>query len=151
MARIDTRPLTPGEVALVAMVFGAALDPVAVTLRRAKFWLLQPVWVVMAPDGHIWFHPDGEAWHDDFSTAAPHLRALFVHEMVHVWQRQCGIRLWLRRYPLARYAYRLVPGKPFGRYGIEQQACIVEDAYRRRETGAANTAVAGLIPFGTWA
>jgi len=148
---VDARPLTPGEVALVASVFGDALDVRTVTLRRAKFWLLQPVWVVMAPDGHIWFHPDGNAWSDDFSAAPLHARALFVHEMVHVWQRQRGIRLWLRRYPLARYAYALVPGKPFGRYGIEQQACIVEDAYRRREAGDANTAVAGLIPFGNWA
>lgn len=151
MAAVDARPLTPGEVALAASVFGDALDVRRVTLRRAKFWMLQPVWVVMAPDGHIWFHPDGHAWSEDFSAAPLHARALFVHELVHVWQRQCGIRLWLRRYPLARYRYRLVPGKPFARYGIEQQACIVEDAYRRRESGDSNAAIAGLIPFGNWA
>jgi len=142
----DTRALTPGEIALAASVFGAALNTGAVTLRRAKYWMLQPIWVVMAPNGHIWFHPNGSAWSDDFSTEPLPMRALFVHELVHVWQHQQGINLLLRRHPLARYRYKLTPGKPFEHYGIEQQACIVEDAYRQRESGLPTTAI---IPFNT--
>ena len=82
------------------------------------------------PTGHIWFHPEGAEWRDDFAAAGLASRTLFVHELTHVWQRQCGVNLVVARRPFARYAYLpLVPGKAFAAYGIEQQACIVADAY----------------------
>ena len=62
---------------------------------------------------------------------------LFIHELTHVWQHQSGINLILRRHPFCRYAYALTPGKPLTRYGIEQQAMIVEDAFRLRHERAA--------------
>ena len=92
--------------------------------------MLQPAWVTMAPDGHIWFHPNGDSWCEDFSCAGPTLQGHFVHEMVHVWQHQQGIDLRLRRLPFARYRYLpLQPGKRFQSYGLEQQAEIVRDAF----------------------
>lgn len=146
------RSLTVGEIALVESVFGGTLDTSRVSLHRAKYWMLQPVWTVMAPNGRIWFHPGGDCWREDFATAALNMRALFIHEMVHVWQHQTGPSLLLRRWPFARYHYALVPGKPFAHYGIEQQACIVEDAYVAREAGKPNLdAYAPVIPFGRWA
>ncbi len=84
------RPLTPGERAIAASVFGAALDPGPVTLRRGKWFPFQPRHVVMAPDGHVWFHPRGIEWRDDFAAAGLASRALLVHELTHVWQRQQG-------------------------------------------------------------
>ena len=47
--------------------------------------------------------------------------------MTHVWQAQTSGRFYLplMRHPFCRYAYELKPGKPFERYGIEQQAEIV--------------------------
>ena len=47
--------------------------------------------------------------------------------MTHVWQAQSGGRFYLplMRHPFSRYAYTLKAGKPFARYGIEQQAEIV--------------------------
>lgn len=155
MASTDAgRPLTHGEVAIARSVFGAALDVGPVTLRRAKWFALQPRATVMAPDGHLWFHPKGREWRDDFAAAGLAARTLFVHELVHVWQRQRGIDLVLRRPPMPRYRYLpLLPGKPFGRYGLEQQACIVADAYFIREGGRVAgapdlAAYATLIPFG---
>lgn len=156
MRSTDARPLTPGEAALAAGVFGAALDPDRVRLHHAKWWMLQPAWIVMAPDGHVWFHPNGTRWSEDFSLAEPALKALLVHELVHCWQRQRGINLVLERWPLARYRYLpLVPGKAFGRYGIEQQASIVEDAWWIRAGGRIRGAppladYAAVIPFGAW-
>lgn len=145
------RPLTAGERAIIAQVFGASLDPDPVTIRRRKFWPLQPRRVTMAPNGHIWFHPHGDAWCADFAAASLGLRAHFVHEMVHVWQHQQGRNLILTRPPLTRYRYRLKAGKPFARYGVEQQACIVADAYVARETGAPGLAMlAAVLPFGDW-
>lgn len=116
--------------------FGDAIDIGQVTIRRAKWWWLQPAWVVMAPDGHIWFHPNNRSWHDDFSTASLWLQGLIIHELTHVWQHQQGIRLVLRRRPLSRYDYLpLKSGRAFESYGLEQQAEIVRDAYVKRMGG----------------
>ena len=154
MANSPIRRLTLGERGLAADVFGTAIDPEPVTIRRRKWFPFQPRRVVMAPDGHIWFHPANPDWRDDFASAGLALRTLLVHELTHVWQRQTGVNLVLRRRPFARYAYLpLTPGKPFAAYGIEQQACIVADAYRigegARVPGAPPLATyAALIPFG---
>jgi len=149
------RALTPGERAIAADVFGDALDREPVRLRRAKWFMFQPAWVTMAPDGDIWCHPNGGVWSTDFSTCPLWQRALFVHEMTHVWQRQSGINLIWQRRPFARYAYLpLTPGKPFTAYGIEQQAVIVEDLYRLGQGGQVPGAppeatYRALIPFAT--
>jgi hypothetical protein len=133
--------------------FGDAIDLDAVTLRREKWWWLQPAWAVMAPDGHIWFHPNHRAWHDDFSTASLFLQGLLVHELVHVWQHQQGVNLIVRRGIWARYDYLpMKPGRPFTDYGIEQQAEMVRDAYVKRMGGtvAGTPALAvydAILPF----
>ena len=154
MARTKhARPLTPGECAMAAEVFGTALDPAPVTLRRGKWFPFQPRRVVMAPDGHVWFHPDGPEWRDDFASASLGSRALLIHELTHVWQVQCGLNLIVRRRPFARYAYLpLTPGKAFATYGIEQQACIVADAYVLDNAGKVPgapplAAYRALLPF----
>jgi hypothetical protein len=36
------------------------------------------------------------------------------------------------RHPFCRYRYVLEDGKPFDRYGLEQQAEIVKDAFLKR-------------------
>ncbi len=146
------RPLTAGEIALAQSVFGDALDAAAVTVRRAKFWALHPWWVTMAPDGHVWCHPNGFNWTEDFAAGGTGLQAHFIHELVHVWQVQTGGHLALRRPPFARYGYKLQPGKPFHRYGIEQQAVIVEDAFRARARADAETLarLAPILPFPSW-
>ena len=150
--RSTDRALTPAEIALVAGVFGAEVDPMRTSVRHRKFWIFHPWWVTMAPDGHIWCHPNGFDWCADYAAEPLGMRAHFIHEMVHVWQRQQGRNLVLTRPPLARYGYRLVPGKAFARYGVEQQACIVADAYRRREQRdfAGLAPYAAILPFGAW-
>jgi hypothetical protein len=154
-ARPDSRRLAPGERRLAASVFGDTVALDAVTIRCAKFWALHPWWVTMAPDGHIWLHPNGDTWCTDFAGQSVAMQAHFVHEMVHVWQAQHGGNLVWRRWPFARYGYDIVPGKPFARYGLEQQACIVADAWLLREgrqvpgkPGLAD--YADIIPFGRW-
>lgn len=152
--RDSGRPLTPGERALVQGMFGAAIDSGAVRLHHRAWWPLQPRAVAMAPDGDIWFHPHGTLWRDDFATAEPSLQALFVHEMTHVWQAQRGGRwfLPLARHPFCRYRYAIAPGRPFARYGIEQQAMIVEAVFRLRRGDSGSPRLAAheaLLPFGT--
>ena len=86
----------------------------------------------MAPTGNIHFHPKSPLWSLDFSQEALDRQALFIHEMTHVWQRQRGLFLPLRRHPFCRYDYALRPGWPLVRYGIEQQAEIVRHAFLLR-------------------
>jgi hypothetical protein len=130
------RPLTAGEQRMARRAFGSAIALDTVTIRRAKWWWLQPAWVVMAPDGHIWFHPHNPSWRDDFSSASLWLQGLIVHELTHVWQRQQGINLVVRRGPWARYDYLPLIGRSFEEYGLEQQAEIVRDAYVKRMGGS---------------
>lgn len=139
------RPLTHGERALATAMFGPALDPDAVRIHHRRWWLLQPRRTVMAPDGEIWFAESGGLWRTDYSHAEFSLQRLFVHELTHVWQHQCGLWLPLRRHPFCRYAYRIVPGRPLKRYGIEQQAMIVEHAFVARRSGRPDPVLEALL------
>jgi hypothetical protein len=140
--------LTPGEVALAKGVFGEAVDYSKVTIRRRKFFPLQPRKVTMAPRGHLHFHPLSGSYCDDFAEARLNSRAHFIHEMVHVWQvQQRGDwYLLLHRHPWCRYDYSLKPGWKLEQYGIEQQAEIVRHAYMLRE-GAVIAGAAGLDAY----
>ena len=112
-------------------MFGDALDPTKVTIRRRKWFPFQPRRITMAPMGHLHFHPLAEAYCEDFATAAVARQGLFIHEMTHVWQTQVHGRWYLplHRHPWCRYDYALKPGWTLERYGIEQQAEIVRHAF----------------------
>ena len=147
---MDARSLTPGEIALARSVFGDAIDYAKVRLKRGKWWPFHPRGVAMAPMGHIYFHPDGGGWSEDFAAEPVLRQAFFVHEMTHVWQAQKGGRFYLplMRHPFCRYRYRLRPGKPFRRYGLEQQAELVARRFlAQRGIAVADAPPAGLLPF----
>ena len=148
MAHEADRALTAAERQLAGGVFKAAIDYAQVQVRRRKFFPLQPRRITMAPNGHIWCHPKGDSWAPCYASAPLGLQALFIHEMTHVWQHQSGINLLLRRPPFARYHYRLKDDRPLTAYGIEQQACIVADAFLARARGRADPALEALLPFG---
>lgn len=128
------RPLTSGEIALAKSVFGDAIDYAPVRVRTRKWAFFQPRGIVMAPMGHLHFHPDGDLYCDDFSCPPTddreeqlRTKGLFLHELTHVWQAQQRGRwyLVLMRHPFSVYSYSLKPGWPLNRYGLEQQAEIV--------------------------
>ena len=85
----------------------------------------------MAPMGHIYFHPVGGGWSEDFAAEGVRRQAFFIHEMTHVWQTQTRGRYFLplMRHPFCRYAYKLMPGWRFDRYGLEQQAELVRHRF----------------------
>jgi hypothetical protein len=143
-----SRALTRGEAALARGMFGNAIDYRKVTIRRRKWFPLQPRRVTMAPMGHLHFHPESAAYCEDFAVASLAAQGLFIHEMVHVWQSQTRGRWYLlfARHPFCRYDYALVPGKPLAAYGIEQQAMIVQHAFLLRQGGK----VAGAPPLASY-
>jgi hypothetical protein len=120
---------------LVRSVFGEALDPGPVRIRRRKWFAFQPARTTMAPSGHLHFHPHSPSYCDDFASANFALQGHFIHEMTHVWQAQVhgSWYLPLMRHPFCRYDYRLKPDWPLTRYGLEQQAEIVRHAFLLRQ------------------
>ena len=133
---------------MVHAMFGTAIDTDRVTIRRRRWFFLQPHDVTMAPCGHIHFHPQSRAYCDDFAAAELHLQGLFIHEMTHVWQAQRHGRWYLPllRHPLCRYDYSLKPGWPLARYGIEQQAEIVRHAFLLQS----GVRLAGVVDAGVY-
>ena len=149
------RPLTDGEVKLARSMFGNAIDYARVRLVRRKWWPFQPKGIVMAPTGNIHFHPQDPSYRDDFAAAPLALQGLFIHEMTHVEQAQRHGRFYLplMRHPFCRYAYTPRDDRPFGRYGLEQQAEIMRHLFlaRRGVTFAHGpwlAAMAPRLPFG---
>ena len=123
--------MTSGEIELARSIFGSAIDYSSVRLVRGKWWPFQPRRSAMAPMGSIYFHPDGGGWSEDFSKESIARQGYFIHELTHVWQTQKGGRFYLplMRHPFCKYDYRLEPGRPFDRYGLEQQAEIVRHRF----------------------
>ena len=128
---MERRFLTQGEIEMARSIFGSAIDYTKVQLVHGKWWPLQPRRSAMAPMGDIYFHPDGGGWSEDFSKESLHTQGYFIHELTHVWQTQAKGRFYLplMRHPFCRYGYHLVPGRPFDRYGLEQQAEIVRHRF----------------------
>ena len=65
-------------------------------------------------------------------------------------RRKGRFYLPLMRHPFCRYDYRLAPGKPFDRYGLEQQAQIVTPSLPRSTAGVPTPLAPPqeLLPFG---
>lgn len=134
-------------------IFGDAIDWDRMRFRLGKWYFLQPAWVTMSPDGHIWLHPNSGNWRENYSRARLGLRAHIMHELTHVWQYQQGINLPLRRHPFCRYDYDFEPGRSFSEYGLEQQAELVRHAFlAARGRPAAGKpdlhTLSALLPFG---
>lgn len=127
--------MTQEEVTLARSVFGEAIAYDRVHIHNRKWWPFQPRRVTMAPDGDLWFHPQGGLYCDDFCASPLNIQGLFIHEMTHAWQAQRGGKWYLplMRHPFCRYDYLMQPGKPFARYGLEQQAEIVRHAFLMRQ------------------
>ena len=131
LSPMQSRSLTAGEIDLARSIFGDAIDYSKVRMIKGKWWPFQPRNAAMAPNGNIYFHPHAGGWSGDFAKEPLGRQAFFIHEMTHVWQAQKGGRFYLplMRHPFCRYRYTLIPGKPFRRYGLEQQAEIVRDRF----------------------
>lgn len=151
MKPLRLRSLTPGERDLAQEVFGETLDVARVRL------IALPVWPRAFATGRtLLVFPQAQAA-TDFAVAPLALQGLFIHELTHVWQAQCGTALLpakLRAGDRAEsYAYDLFDGRDFAALNIEQQAMVVQHAFlaRRGARGrfpalAYGVYLAGLAP-----
>ena len=135
---MDGRDLTYNEARLASEIFQFSVEYSRVKIHAHKHRFFQPRNSGMTPDGQIYTH--GIAVSQDYALDSPDLQSFFVHEMVHVWQKQNGVLnpVWsaignsLRHgfmYSRA-YNYNLASGADLLDYRIEQQAQIVEDFFR---------------------
>jgi hypothetical protein len=136
-------------------MFSDAIDCDPVRIKRRRWFPFQPTNTLMAPAGHIHFHPRSNLYVNDFASAGRQLQGLFLHEMTHVWQSQHKGRwfLPLARHPLCRYDYALKPGWRLERYGLEQQAEIVRHIFLlQHEVNVPGApplqSYCGILPFG---
>lgn len=147
------RPLTAGERALAAAVFGTALDPGPVRLLAAG-WPLTRAFVPGRWLGRDWIVWPAAGLPPDIAAASLKPQATLVHELVHVWQAQQGVLLpWakLRAGDGSKaYRYPTDGGCAWGGLNIEQQAMVVEHAFRLSRGGRAPAAAAfyrAVAPF----
>ncbi len=129
------RPLTTGEITLLEPIFRDGIDYKKIRVINNSF-PLQPANVYMTPRGHV--YAPGPLWQPDFSKAGANLRAVFVHEVMHIWQHANGMDLIqqgfveLTKYGGAyekAYPYELERDRDLVDYGMEQQASIIEDYF----------------------
>lgn len=137
----STRPLTSGEISLAQTIYGGNIDYTKSGVNYGKFIFFQPKGREMTPNGVIY---TGGVTIADYSVAGsrpaqykdPKIefgdqKAVFIHEMCHVWQYQHGKDVELRAALYRNYAYADVNfgTKSFDTYGMEQEAEMVQDYY----------------------
>lgn len=136
---MDSRKLTLNERNLASKVFGSSIVYIDVKIYHEKYAFFQPNGSGMTPNGNIYI--DGKIIKNYGSPIVdPRLKAFFIHEMVHVWQKHNGVLNPLVsaiansirhgfNYNKA-YKYTLDAKKDLLDYRIEQQAQIIEDYIR---------------------
>lgn len=147
MDHVDTtyRYLTDGEVELAREYFGDSIDYSQIKIfHRPHFFIdlsefggTEAAAVSLFGNIHIY----SERYKSDDMSKDPAHAALFIHEMAHVWQYQ-NLNLSnyfnqiFRSLPInsESYAYALDEHERFADFENEQQAEMLEDLYREKQT-----------------
>ncbi|WP_350561885.1 type IV secretion protein Rhs [Psychrobacter sp. CAL346-MNA-CIBAN-0220] len=138
----QARPLSAGEIILARSVFGSNIQLDKVQLKTT-WWVLKNY--AVSPNGNIYFNPAD--WVVDFSEVAVTKQSWLIHELTHIWQLQQGLKVVRGALINRRYSYVLIAGKSFFKYGIEQQARMVQDYFVQQQSGKDCRAFEACIPF----
>ena len=145
------RALSEGERALAHAVFGEALalDGVRVLASPFRRAFVPGRWF-----GREWIFWPRRTLPADMATASVPQQATFIHELVHVWQAQQGVNLLTAKLRAGdgagAYAYPTIPACRWDNLNIEQQASVVEHAFRLSRGHAAParpTFYGAVVPF----
>jgi len=139
---VQKRLLTHAEKQLATSVFGTSIKLEHIQIVAHRLVLKH---YAISPNGNIYFHPAN--WCEDFTLDTILKQSWFIHELVHVWQYQQGVKLIRTALFDRKYNYVLHQGKQFFQYGIEQQAQMVQDYFIRLHTGQSCQDLATCIPF----
>ncbi|MBB5745382.1 hypothetical protein [Brevundimonas variabilis] len=133
------RGLTSGEQGLAVSVFGRAVRLETVRFVKSP-WPFDRAFVAGRWFGRDWIVWPGRGLPDDFAVAPLAVQAVFIHELVHVWQAQTGVNLLAAKLragdSAASYRYPIDHGCDWSCLNIEQQAMMVEHRFRLSRGGA---------------
>lgn len=130
------RNLSASEIQMARLIFGEQIDYDIVQIANRRILpMFQPKSGGMCTANTI--NITGTAYCDEYTQK---LSSFFIHEMTHIWQFQkspayfgkkymAELRKHHFNYAANAYKYELVEGKDFHDYGLEQQACIVQDYF----------------------
>lgn len=132
MGRTVIRALTPAEAALAREVFGLDLRLDSIRLLAAP-WPFTRAFVPGRWFGRDWIVWPKASLATDLSHAPLRTQAVFIHELVHVWQVQNGVNLLAGKLKAGdgpnAYAYPVDDGCEWIGLNIEQQAMVVEHRF----------------------
>jgi type VI secretion system secreted protein VgrG len=130
------RSLTPGEIAMAGTLFRDAIDYTKVKVHHSGWWVFAGTQnTAVTPNGEMYYPVSTGYYRDDFSnTASDKDKALFMHEMTHVWQYQLGYSVKLKGLLVSSrgasaYRYTLTETSVLSDYNMEQQGEIISDYY----------------------
>lgn len=136
LPKVGKRRLTYREIAMARTVFGKGVDYDKVWVHHGGWWFFmgkQDPNTAVTPNGEM-YYPDAIYRYDFSATQEDRDKALFMHEMVHVWQYQMGYAV--KRHGLtvtsrgeSAYSYRLTPDSRLCDFNMEQQGNIMSDYY----------------------
>ena len=132
----DGRALTSGERTMLSSVYGHRIPFSNVLVFPHRWSWPLPTNRSMAPNGNIYL--PGADYAADLSahTVSLYHKGVFVHEGAHLYQWYVlGWTVWARG-PFDRdYDYKLIPGQPYDKYGLEQMGMIAEHYYVLKHGG----------------
>lgn len=84
------RRLRLGEINLASSLYGFSIHYNQVWVHRGSYlpFSLQDNLTAMTPNGEMYFQEG--VYERDFSMASIDMQHMFLHEMMHVWQKQRG-------------------------------------------------------------
>ncbi|MDP9692448.1 UNVERIFIED_ORG: uncharacterized protein (DUF2345 family), partial [Pseudomonas mohnii] len=130
------RSLTSGEIAMARTVFKGAVDYSKVKVHHGGWWVFFGFQnTAVTPNGEMYFPESTHYYRDDFSNTGDNRhKALFMHEMTHVWQYQLGYPvkktgLTVSSRGAAAYEYALTRYRALSSYNMEQQGEIISDYF----------------------
>jgi hypothetical protein len=134
------RPMSAAEIDLAREYFSDEIDYGKVRIHRVRTRR-----IAYCTGNHLYFSDSltengGDYTKHENVQAEIRLRALFIHELTHAWQKQKHPSIvgklkaaFSRAFGGDPYAYDLADNRDFLHYGIEQQAQLMQDFCRVRE------------------
>jgi hypothetical protein len=139
------RSLTVGEVQLAARVYGAEISYGRVKIYSSGYSLTPGR--ISAPNGSIYYTQEASQkplYSNDISLSLSSVaQAMFIHEMMHIYQFQQGVSVKFGAIVAANdydFTDKLKNGTPFSRWNIEEQADFAQEMYYR------SMGLAGVYP-----
>ncbi|WP_333668599.1 hypothetical protein [Acinetobacter guillouiae] len=132
------RGLTDGEVEIAKKVFHDLINYNEVKIFNIPYLPWQPKDILMAPNGRLFVSQ--QVFAEDYSKCSIVMQGVFIHELTHILQYQKHTNVVVRGFVLQSayylsfkkynpYKYKLIEGKLFEQYNIEQQGDIARDIF----------------------